>query len=149
LQFALSASERKKSKSATKSSGSVIKAFKPAATQGAQLAPEGSSGALQAIELQRSSDPSEASLTDNAVVGRVILDQPGPAKQLVLHDVEAGHGLHKSGRGRGLALPFTPMAVAFKDVSYFVPHPSVSVIAGLGLLHRPWLHLGLDVEAQG
>jgi hypothetical protein len=138
LQSALSASERKKSKTATKSSGSVIKAVRPAGTQ---VAAVGSSGNLQAVELQRSSDPSETSMTDSPVVGRVILEQPQAAKQLQLHDLEAG-GLHNSGSGRGLVLPFTPMAVAFKDVSYFVSHPSVSIwLLGWVCCMQLWLHV--------
>jgi hypothetical protein len=73
-------------------------------------------------------------------MGRVIIQEPAAAaaaaaagkhKQGQQQDVVAGLGLSRAGSGRGLALPFTPMSVAFKDISYFVPQPSVSS-AGVG-----------------
>lgn len=71
-----------------------------------------------------SSSTSDTSSADN-VVGHVLIDGPEGAKGGV-QDLEAGHGLERAASGRGLALPFSPMAVAFKDISYFVPHPGVS-----------------------
>jgi hypothetical protein len=129
LQAALSASERKKNKSESRSRPhSVIKAHhaeeptaKAAGTVGMQphsavvLQQNGQHGGLT-----RSSDPSDVS-SEHAVGARVLLEQ-----QSKEHDVEAGHALARSGSGRGLALPFTPMSVAFRDICYYVPHPEVS-----------------------
>lgn len=128
LKAALSASERKKNKSEPRSRpGSVIKAHHPVDAKTVEL--QHNSGQHSQVELSRSSDPSEIS-TSETVVGRVIVDDR-PAQQAVQakqqgHDVEAGLALDRAGSGRGLALPFTPMSVAFKDISYFVPHPGVS-----------------------
>jgi hypothetical protein len=130
LQAALSADKRKKHKADTYSCHGASKA-----QPGADAAPSGVPQSLQQhsqIELNRSSDPSTVSSGEHAVVGRVIIDQQQQqGSTLVLvkqqgHDVEAGHVLPRSDSGRGLALPFTPMSVAFQDVSYFVPHPGVS-----------------------
>lgn len=128
LKAALSASERKKNKSESRSRpGSVIKAHNPVDAKPFEL--QHNSGQHSEVELSRNSDPSEVS-TSETVVGRVIVEDR-PAQQAVQakqqgHDVEAGLALERAGSGRGLALPFTPMSVAFKDISYFVPHPGVS-----------------------
>lgn len=80
----------------------------------------------------------DTSSGDNVqVAGHVLIESPAApgAKQLrgatpvrSLDDMEAGAQapLQRSGSSGGLALPFQPMSVAFKDVSYFVPHPGVS-----------------------
>lgn len=73
-----------------------------------------------------SSSTSDTS-SDNNIVSHVLIATPvtqgAKQQQQGMQDIEAGHGLQRSGSGGGLALPFTPMSVAFKDVSYFVPHP--------------------------
>jgi hypothetical protein len=130
LQAALSADKRKKDKAETRSRHGASKA-QPAADTAPFVVPQNGQQHSQ-IELNRSSDRSTVSSGEHAVVGRVILEQQQQqGSSLVLakqqgHDVEAGHVLPRADSGRGLALPFTPMSVAFRDVSYFVPHPGVS-----------------------
>lgn len=124
LQAALSGSERKKNKSESGSRpGSVIKARHAEAP--APVGMQQQNGVLQNGQqgvLTRSSDPSDVS-SEHAVGARVLLEQQSKER---VRDVEAGHTLERSCSRRGLALPFTPMSVAFRDISYFVPHPEVS-----------------------
>jgi hypothetical protein len=89
-----------------------------------------------------SSSTSDTSSADN-VVGHVLIDAPVVAKSNA-HDLEAGQGLERSGSGRGLALPFTPMSVAFKDISYFVPHPGVSHSTAAAFAYEPWAPANLS-----
>jgi hypothetical protein len=128
LQSALSATANKKKKGKGSSrQNSVIKACNP--TDNAATTVTSSSSVTDPHDnLTRTSDPSEVSSGEHAVVGIVDHRQQGRggvggAKG----DVESGLVLDRAPSGRGLALPFTPMAVAFKDISYFVPHPQVSV----------------------
>lgn len=140
LQAVLSATARKKSKTdANSRPGSVIKANHSAAAPHSHTLNSSPAGPVNPRGvLDRSSDPSEAS-GDDAVLGRVIEQRQGGHKAQGQSDVEAGVGLERSGSGRGLALPFKPMSVAFKDISYFVPHPGVSFEA---LLSRAMLQVG-------
>lgn len=130
LQAAVSADKRKRDKAQGRSRHGATQA-QPAADPAPFGVPQNGQQHSQ-IELNRSSDPLTVSSGEHAVVGRVILEQQQQqGSTLVLtkqqgHDVEAGHVLSRADSGRGLALPFTPMSVAFKDVSYFVPHPGVS-----------------------
>jgi hypothetical protein len=133
LQSALSATAHKKKKGKGPSRpNSVINAFNPAddATATSNGVSISSHGSPQ-HNLTRNSDPSESSSGEHAVVGQVFVEEPqqGSAGVRAKGDLEAGQMVERAGSGRGLALPFTPMAVAFKDISYFVPHPSVSDVA--------------------
>jgi hypothetical protein len=128
LQSALSATAHKKKKAKGSSrQKSVIKAFNPVDNAATTVTSSGSITDPQ-DNLTRTSDPSEVSSGEHAVVGIVHHRQHGRGGvRGAKGDVESGLALDRAPSGRGLALPFTPMAVAFKDISYFVPHPQVSV----------------------
>lgn len=136
LQAAVSASQRKKSKSAGSATapaaangrqqGSVIRAHSAVRAHSnirahsGVAAPPTPEPSVAAQGLSRSSDPdSVQSSGSTPVLGRVILDQ-----QFAGVDVEAGQA-KAADSGRGISLPFTPMAVAFKDINYYVPSPTV------------------------
>lgn len=91
------------------------------------------------------SDSEVTSSGFNAAVGHIIIEeethraegslelvgtkqQGGGGGKQQGRDVEGGSplALQRSGSSGGLTLPFKPMSVAFKNVSYFVPHPGVS-----------------------
>jgi hypothetical protein len=142
LQSALSATAHKKKKGKGPSRpNSVIKASYPADDAIATTVGNSINGHShpQQILTRSNSDPSEGSSGEHAVVGQVFVEDPQQGSvgvRGVKGDVESGLALERAGSGRGLALPFTPMAVAFKDISYFVPHPAVSVGAAAVGLYR-------------
>jgi hypothetical protein len=118
------ASNKSSSKHAKKSSSRAGLA-KPLA--GAPASAASSANSLQDVELAYGSNVSANPAVDGSD------DNSSGSNSRDLHVLVApvtpvgGSGANAgAGGGRGLALPFTPMSVAFKDICYYVDLPGVS-----------------------